>query len=140
MKKAMIMSLGGSPDPLKKSLLEHQPDVVIFFASHDSILKAGDVLQDAVIKPKTETEITENPNSLYECYKAAKKCVERAARHDIPEQDIIVDYTGGTKVMSAALLLATAGRAFGFNYVGGDERSKMVWALCKTDTKRCTPT
>ena len=124
MKKAMIMSLGGSPDPLKKSLVEHQPDVVIFFASHDSVLKAGDVLQDTVTKPKTETEITENPNSLYECYKAAKKCVERAAKHNIPEQDIIVDYTGGTKVMSAALLLATAGRAFGFNYVGGDERSK----------------
>lgn len=124
MKKAMIMSLGGSPEPLKKSVAQHQPDVVIFFASHDSVLKAGDVLQDAVIRPKTETEITENPNSLYECYKAAKRCVERASRFDMPEQDIIIDYTGGTKVMSAALLLATAGRAFGFNYVGGDVRSK----------------
>lgn len=124
MKKAMIMSVGGSPDPLKKSLAQHQPDVVIFFASHDSVLKAGDVVQDVLIRPKTETEITENPNSLYECYKAAKRCVERAARQEIPDKDIIVDYTGGTKVMSAALLLATAGHAFGFNYVGGDVRSK----------------
>jgi CRISPR-associated protein (TIGR02710 family) len=124
MKKAMIMSLGGSPEPLKKSVAQHQPDILIFFASHDSILKAGEVLQDAVIRPKTETEITENPNSLYECYKAAKRCVDRASRFDMPEQDIIIDYTGGTKVMSAALLLATAGRAFGFNYVGGDVRSK----------------
>lgn len=124
MKKAMIMSVGGSPEPLKKSLAQHQPDVVIFFASHDSVLKAGDVFQDSATKPKTETEITENPNSLYECYKSAKRCVERAARQEIPDKDIIVDYTGGTKVMSAALLLATAGRAFGFNYVGGDVRSK----------------
>ncbi len=124
MKKAMIMSLGGSPEPLKKSLAEHQPDVVIFFASHDSVLKAGDVVQDVLIRPKTEIEITENPNSLYECYKSAKRCVERAARQEIPDKNIIVDYTGGTKVMSAALLLATAGRSFGFNYVGGDVRSK----------------
>lgn len=124
MKKIMIMSLGGSPEPLKKSLAEHQPDIVIFFASHDSIIKSGEIFKDLATKPKIETEITENPNSLYECYVTAKRCVARAAKHEMPEQDIIVDYTGGTKVMSAALLLATAGHDFGFNYVGGDARSK----------------
>ena len=124
MKKIMILSLGGSPEPLRKSIAEHQPDILIFFASHDSVIKSGEVLQGLATKPKTETEIAENPNSLYECYKAAKRCVDRAARHELPEQDIIVDYTGGTKVMSAALLLATAGHSFGFNYVGGDMRSK----------------
>jgi len=124
MSKLMIMSVGGSPEPLKKSIAEHQPEILIFFVSHDSNLKSGEVLQGAGFKPKVETEITENPNSLFECYKAAKRCVDRAARHKIPEQDIIVDYTGGTKVMSAALLLATVGHAYGFNYVGGDTRSK----------------
>jgi len=73
MKRAMIMSLGGSPEPLKKSLAEHEPDLVIFFASRDFIQKFGDVLLEAAIKLKAETEITENPNSLYECYKAAKR-------------------------------------------------------------------
>lgn len=125
MKKVMIMSLGGSPEPLKKSIAKHQPEILIFFASHDSILKSGEVLQGAGFKPnKIESEITENPNSLYECYKAARLCVDRASRLGVPDEDILVDYTGGTKVMSAALLLATAGRAYGFNYVGGDTRSK----------------
>jgi len=50
--------------------------------------------------------------------------VERAARCDISEKDVVVDYTGGTKVMSTALLLTTVGRAYRFNYVGGDSRSK----------------
>jgi hypothetical protein len=64
----MIMSLGGSPEPLKKSIAENQPDILIFFASHDSILKSGEVLQGLDCKPnKVESEITENPNSLYEC-------------------------------------------------------------------------
>ncbi len=125
MSKLMIMSIGGSPEPLKKSIAEHQPEILIFFASHDSILKTGEVLQGAGFKPnKIESEITENANSLFECYKAAKRCVDRAARNEIQEQDIIVDYTGGTKVMSAALLLATVGYAYGFNYVGGEARSK----------------
>jgi uncharacterized protein (DUF1499 family) len=34
-------------------------------------------------------------------------------------EDVIVDYTGGTKVMTAALILATIGHPFRFNYVGG---------------------
>jgi len=125
MSKLMIMSIGGSPEPLKKSIAEHRPERLIFFASQDSNRKLGEVMQIEGYTPgKFETEITENPNSLYDCYKTARRCVERASRHEIPEKDIMVDYTGGTKVMSAALLLAAIGHAYSFNYVGGDTRSK----------------
>ena len=125
MKKVMILSLGGSPEPLKKSIAEYQPEHLIFFASHDSVLKSGEVLEIKDYKPqKIETQITEDPNSLYECYKAARECVDRATRAGVLENNILVDYTGGTKVMSAALLLATVGFDFSFNYVGGDTRSK----------------
>lgn len=125
MKKIMILSLGGSPEPLKKSIIKHKPQQLIFFTSHDAIAKIGEVLQiDGYMPLKKETEITENPNSLYECYRAAKRCVDRATRSGASDDDILVDYTGGTKVMSAALLLATAGCSYEFNYVGGDARSK----------------
>ncbi len=109
---------------MKKSIDEHRPERIIFFASHDSILKAGEVLLQPDIKPKVESEITENPNSLFECYKAARRCVDRAVKSGVPEDDIIVDYTGGTKVMTAALILSTVGATFRFNYVGGDLRTK----------------
>jgi len=125
MAKLIIISLGGSPDPLKKSITEHRPERLIFFASHESNAKLGEVLHVEGYKPdKIETEITENPNSLYECYKTARRCVDRAARSGVPDSEIMVDYTGGTKVMSAALLLATAGCTYSFNYVGGDTRTK----------------
>jgi len=88
------------------------------------MLKAGEVLQSVTPRPKVESEITENPNSLFECYKAARRCVDRAAKTGIPENEIVVDYTGGTKVMTAALILATVGCSYNFNYVGGDERTK----------------
>jgi CRISPR-associated protein (TIGR02710 family) len=45
-------------------------------------------------------------------------------RSNISSKDILVDYTGGTKVMTAALILATAGQKYRFNYVGGGRRNK----------------
>jgi len=122
--KLMIMSLGGSPEPLKKSIAEHRPERIVFFASHDSILKAGDVLPQPGARLKVESEITEDPSSLFECYKAARRCVDRAAKSGISDAETMVDYTGGTKVMTAALILATVGRSYRFNYVGGDSRTK----------------
>jgi len=120
--KAMIMSLGGSPTPLMKSLEEYHPPVVIFMASHDSIAMEGEVLKACPEKPTVRSEITEDPNSMFECYKAARSCVERVK--EFGPEEVMIDYTGGTKVMSAALVLATAGYPFRFNYVGGDTRTK----------------
>jgi len=45
MTKLMIISLGGSPEPLKKSIAEHRPERLIFFVSHESNAKLGEVLQ-----------------------------------------------------------------------------------------------
>lgn len=124
MPKMMIMSLGGSPEPLQKSILEHKPDKIVFLASHDSILKAGEIVSVLTAKPSVETEITENPNIMFECYKAARKCVDRVRKAGTAPENVLVDYTGGTKVMTAALILATIGEPYQFNYVGGELRNK----------------
>ena len=124
MTKLMIISLGGSPEPLQKSLLEHQPEKIVFLASHDSILKAGEILSVLSAKPVVQSEITESPNIMFECYKAARKCVERVRKIGTAPEDVLVDYTGGTKVMTAALILATIGERYRFNYVGGALRNK----------------
>jgi CRISPR-associated protein (TIGR02710 family) len=125
MPKVMIMSLGGSPEPLTKSIETHRPQHIIFLASQDSLLKAGDVLNPLTVKkPKPEFEITEDPNIMFECYKAARRCVDRVRKLNAPSNDVMVDYTGGTKVMTAALILATIGQPYQFNYVGGQERTK----------------
>jgi hypothetical protein len=42
MSELMIMSLGGSPEPLKKSLEAHKPEGIIFLASHDSVALVGE--------------------------------------------------------------------------------------------------
>jgi len=124
MSALMIMSLGGSPEPLKKSIDIHKPERIIFLASHDSVALAGDILKDRDPKPAAVYEITEDPNSMFESYKAARRCVDRAGKSGVLPEDLIVDYTGGTKVMTAALILAAIGRPYRFNYVGGGKRNK----------------
>jgi len=120
----MIMTLGGSPEPLKKSIETNHPEHIIFLASHDSVSLSGKVLMDIKLKPSTEYEITEDPNLLFECYKAARRCVDRVKKKNVSYKRVLVDYTGGTKVMTAALILATVGHKYNFNYVGGDQRNK----------------
>ncbi len=122
--KLMLMSLGGSPDPLIKSISTYMPEKVIFFASHESVPLSHDILSAVKEKPKPEFVITENPNSLYECYIKARECIDRVQKTGVPPQAIMVDYTGGTKVMTAALLVAALGRSYRFNYVGGSMRDK----------------
>jgi CRISPR-associated protein (TIGR02710 family) len=124
MVKVMIVSLGGSVEPLKKSIQNHEPENLIFLASHTSTGLAGEILNILPFKPGVWYEITENPNIMLDCYQAARRCVDRAIKMNVNPEEVTVDYTGGTKVMTASLILATIGHPFHFNYVGGDARTK----------------
>lgn len=118
------MSLGGTIEPLVKSLSLNQPEIIVFLTSHDSTALAGDILKRLPYKPTVYYENTESPNVMLECYRKACNCVDRTRRMDMAPEDVIIDYTGGTKVMTAALILATIGQPFHFNYVGGEQRTK----------------
>jgi len=120
----MVMTLGGSVEPLKKSLSAHRPEQIIFLASHDSVPLSQEVLKALDYKPVVHFEITEDPNKMLECYKKARNCIDRAKRSGILKEAILVDYTGGTKVMTAALILAAVGNSYRFHYVGGRVRTK----------------
>ncbi|MBA4368350.1 MAG: TIGR02710 family CRISPR-associated protein [Desulfobacterium sp.] len=120
----MLMSLGGTTAPLIKSIQAYQPDKIIFFASHDSVPLSHEILAALEKKPGCEFFITDNPNSLFICYTRTRECIDRAEKSGVPAHEIMVDYTGGTKVMTAALLLAALGRSYHFNYVGGGLRNK----------------
>ncbi len=122
--KLMLMSLGGTPDPLIKSINRYEPEKIIFLASHNSVPISHTILSTMVQKPTAEFVITEDPNSLYECYTKALECIDRIRKTKIAAHEVMVDYTGGTKVMTASLLMAALGRAYRFNYVGGKLRDK----------------
>lgn len=91
--KLMIMSLGGTPEPLIKSISTYAPEKVIFLASHDSVPLSRGILSEVAEKPKSEFVITEDPNSLYECYRKARECIERICKTNFVPREIMVDYS-----------------------------------------------
>lgn len=128
MPKAMIVSLGGSPEPLSKTLSEHRPQFVCFLASHASIDLVGQIKDSVkavgVSFSDDHKVLVENINDLSHCYQQALRCADWVAQKGAAAEDVIVDYTGGTKTMTAALVLATVSRGFSFSYVGGSQRTK----------------
>ncbi|MBF0345223.1 MAG: TIGR02710 family CRISPR-associated protein, partial [Nitrospirae bacterium] len=61
---------------------------------------------------------------LRHCFVLAKQSVKRVMDKNYGKEDVIVDYTGGTKNMSVALALASITDGFCYSYVGGTQRTK----------------
>jgi CRISPR-associated protein (TIGR02710 family) len=125
--KAMIVSLGGTSAPVILSLNKSKPEYVCFFVSRDTKkMLEGEILPNLDFKPRHHDWImTPNAELLSECFsELAKRLPEIIEKWEVNPADICVDYTGGTKTMSVALVLATIEKSCCYSYVGGDERSK----------------
>ncbi len=125
--QALIVSLGGTPGPVVKAITEHRPDVVCFFASQESVRNVGPVLEGlkgSWEPSKTYTILADDAENLVHCYEKALQAAAWIESQGIPPDQVVVDYIGGTKAMTAALALATIGRGYLFSYVGGIERDK----------------
>ncbi len=130
-KRGLIVSLGGTPEPVVKAITTHRPEVVCFFASQQSVGQIGPVLDRAwdethgMWQPvEKHTVLTDDPEDLVHCYEKALQCAAWIEGQRISPEEVVVDYTGGTKAMTAALTLATVGKGYRFSYVGGAARTK----------------
>lgn len=125
--KAILISVGGSPQPIIKSLNEQKPEYICFFtskATKDSTEK--DILPNLTFKPRHwDWILTPNAEGLSECYKEiVTKLPDILKKWNVKESELVVDYTGGTKTMSVAVTIATLEWSSVYSYVGGVERSK----------------
>ena len=124
--RAMLVSLGGSSEPVIYTLNRQQPEHVLFFVSGESVGQIREVMRgltfpwrdiDRIISPSAEI--------LGDCYRALRDHLPaKLGQWGVAPDALLVDYTGGTKSMSAALVLATIEQAHRYSYVGGVERDK----------------
>ncbi len=128
----LAVTVGGSCEPVVTAIRDHNPDHVLFFASsgprgsRSTIDGLGKVCRENVSilaqtgLPEgcyTIVEIDE-PDDLTRCYAATRKgLAELAARY--PDRQRVADYTGGTKTMSAALVLAALEMGWELSLVKG---------------------
>ncbi|SHL09845.1 CRISPR-associated protein [Rhodothermus profundi] len=110
----MLLTVGGSPEPLIHAVQHLPPDrsFVCFICSPESrVLVEGDEATDPSI-PKAarlessryEVTIWKDPDDLTQCV-ASLFALQRRIRKRFPGARVVANYTGGTKTMSAALVI-----------------------------------
>ena len=126
--KILICTVGGSPQPLITSIEYHKPQRIIYVASQSSRLTIRKDIESMLsFHPEdTQTITLSNEQNLLECVKEIRLELQNKLRVwqldlDVP---LLGDFTGGTKPMSAALVLALMEYNICFTYVGGHKRNK----------------
>jgi CRISPR-associated protein (TIGR02710 family) len=132
--RLLVCTLGGSPGPIVASIGYWKPDFIIFIVSPQSKKKIEDVKNN--VKEEFNREITPNDYELLsvmdadsydECAKTIHLEVEREIKkwqNKVKDCEIIVDFTGGTKCMSATLAIVSQRWRCMSSYVGGTERDR----------------
>lgn len=126
----LVLTVGGSHQPILTAIEAVKPDRVVFLCSDDTPAGKGSWTQVSgegkVIKSDRALERPDLPgiatlaalppdryeivrikdfDSLEDCYHVALATLDRV-RRDWPEARIVADYTGGTKSMTAGLAIA----------------------------------
>lgn len=122
--KVLFITVGGSPEPVITSITQNRPDFVCFLAtssdggeagSHvlidgthdvkqvDSVKSAGSIPEQTGLSAEQYCVLTVTKDDPFQVYQV---CIKEISRYLSQNDRVIVDYTGGTKSMSAGLALA----------------------------------
>ncbi len=146
----LICTLGGSPEPVVASIKYWQPQRVVFVHTPETrTLVDGDTTQPSIVR-KANEEGFELDGGRYDFCEVADgqdlaSCLERL--QELTPQvfrwverggdyRVVVDFTGGTKCMSAALALQARRWPCVFSYVGGSARTKGGVGVVVTGSER----
>jgi CRISPR-associated protein (TIGR02710 family) len=128
----LITAIGLNPEPVALSIAHHNPDVVIFLVSKQSMPHV------AALEPTLQAGgrrfhrlLVVDISDWQETYEQAQRALELALAYQTPQASkprLTVEPTFGTKIMSAGLVLACAGYGATWSYVRGsrDERGMVV--------------
>lgn len=122
----LVLSVGGSIEPLIRSIGHYNPRRVVFVASRDSNPRVREILERVEGIGRHETITLEDHQRLLPSLRDIRRELPRRldAMNVPPGTLLLTDFTGGTKAMSAALTLAMIEYKSRFTYVGGDIRGK----------------
>ncbi|PLZ91536.1 TIGR02710 family CRISPR-associated protein [Fischerella muscicola CCMEE 5323] len=131
MPKILLVTVGGSHQPIVTAIRALQPDRVIFVCSDGSKGSKSQVIgEGSPCEVRRGTEVIERlpniptqvglsdrfqqdrdliliqePDDLSECYLKTSLCI-RSIQQELPDAQTMADYTGGTKSMSVGLAMA----------------------------------
>lgn len=123
--RTALVSVGGSVAPVLFILREQRPLHVWYFCSAGSRSVADEIHRQLDWHPDCDFIEVERFEELGPCYRELRRALPLLLKKwRIEPGQVLVDYTGGTKTMSAALVLAATEIFERFGYVGGQQREK----------------
>lgn len=119
MQRALVLSVGGSSEPLIYSIKTYKPDFIYFLHSKDT-REHVDITLEEFDYDSSQYLLKElkNPQSLEESFSKSREIISSLKK----DYDVNVDFTGGTKPMVAGLVLAAIGEECKYSYVGSKGR------------------
>jgi len=142
----LICSVGGTPEPLVKTLLHWRPARVIFLPSEqtrnhvDAALRAYAEAAGAPLSPgQYDVRTVPDAEDLLVCvrlFRGLDAEVHSWIIRQGGDYGVVVDFTAGTKCMSAALALVARPWRCTFSYVGGERRTKGGVGVVETGAER----
>ncbi|MCL6451237.1 MAG: TIGR02710 family CRISPR-associated protein [Acetobacteraceae bacterium] len=124
-KRVLVMTVGtggGVEDGIARCIDDRRPDEVVFLVTAMSETKVKLVEEKARRMPSHRCVPVADHEELSEAYRVARDVI-RGVKRTQADAEVEVDFTSGTKVMSAAAVLAgLAEDCRDFVYVGGGRR------------------
>ena len=134
-----VCTVGGSPAPIIHSLRAHQPRRVLFVCSGASAAAVTEQILPALDGvPLWRVLSLADEQDLLACVTDIRAGLANALEAwGLPANTALLgDFTGGTKVMSAALVMALMEYDVQFTYVGGGPRTKDGLGLVQDGAER----
>jgi len=123
----LLVSVGGSPEPIIYSIEKQQPQKVIYFCSRDSRQQVRSEIEQKLNHRLLDTAVITTPDEqslLVSVQELVHELPRILADLRCSYDQLQADFTGGTKAMAAAVVLALADRGCRYSYVGGTGRDK----------------
>lgn len=134
----LIATVGVTPEPLAASIMHWKPDKVVFMPSRGTRDKIKSVLkllcnkQYRLREGEYEVLVLSDEQDFSQCVQEMRSGLKAMVKEWIGRSGgdnhcCVVDFTGGTKCMSASLaMVARPWPAVQFSYVGGSRREKGI--------------
>ncbi len=124
MSTILIASVGGSPAPIVSAIRAVRPSHIVFLASPATASKPGSAAEVPNILASvhdcgaSHAVLEVEPDNPEQIFLKLRETIEDL-RHRFPRQRLLLDYTGGTKSMTAALFQAAVAYELEAQFMGG---------------------
>lgn len=120
-----LATLGGAPDPVFLPIAKLPSlEKIAFLATKESEGNAAAQLTDLDDRLEVQIILTEDPNDLALCYQTFRRVLRHLPELTDSPEAILCNITGGTKPMSAALMMLATEFQLPMTYIGGSRRDK----------------